>query len=287
MQREVITTFSNKGWEMYGRRMVNSFVEHWPKDVQLTLYCEGLSEYKKELSTVKGNIVIKDLFKECPDLVTFIKAYPKPEHRGIFGEQHDFKKNAVGFSYKVFAQCHAIHNSTADILYFIDGDTRTFATPCMESLDEMMPNDCLCNYLGRGDVNTNKKTPFPETGFVTYNMSHPNIKDFANTFKDIYTSGEVFNLLYQVDCWTFDVARKRIEEKFNVKSYNIGGGKLGKKHPFINSPLGEFMDHMKGDRKDSQRSKWTDFKGGIAPSRRKLSYWDKIAKDFERDRGIE
>ena len=37
-------------------------------------------------------------------------------------------------------------------------------------------------------------------------------------------------------------------------------GALGKKHPFVNSPLGEFLDHLKGDRKELGHSRASDFK---------------------------
>ena len=63
----------------------------------------------------------------------------------------------------------------------------------------------------------------------------------------------------------------------NVKSFNLGGGKLGKKHPFVNSILGTFMDHLKGtDRKHLGHSKIADFKDSFVEQRKQQEYWKAI-----------
>ena len=108
-----------------------------------------------------------------------------------------------------------------------------------------------------------------------YNLHHPNVKEFADVFENLYTSGKMFELEYQVDCFTFDVARKEIENKYNVSSNDITGeGGLGKKHPFVNSILGTFMDHLKGnERKVQGKSNIEDFKDRLKAERTKQLYW--------------
>ena len=46
-----------------------------------------------------------------------------------------------------------------------------------------------------------------------------------------------------------------------------------KKHPFINSPLGDYMDHLKGNRKLDGRSKLEDIKEGRRGEKQKYDYW--------------
>ena len=31
----VVTTFSDAGWEQYGKRFVETFTQHWPQDIKL------------------------------------------------------------------------------------------------------------------------------------------------------------------------------------------------------------------------------------------------------------
>ena len=62
----VITTFSSAGWEEYGQRMVETFVEHWDKDIKLKIYYETKPnvDYGPQVEWV-------DLHASCPDLVAF------------------------------------------------------------------------------------------------------------------------------------------------------------------------------------------------------------------------
>jgi hypothetical protein len=108
-----------------------------------------------------------------------------------------------------------------------------------------------------------------------YNLRHPNIKNFAKVFEDLYTTGKVFDLEYQVDCFTYDTARRTVEQTHDAKSTDITGpGGLGKRHPFVNTILGTFMDHLKGDdRKSMGRSNVDDFKDKIKKERLTQEYW--------------
>ena len=37
----IVTSFPVKSWDVYGERFLNSFIEYWPKDIQLLCYCDG------------------------------------------------------------------------------------------------------------------------------------------------------------------------------------------------------------------------------------------------------
>jgi len=108
-----------------------------------------------------------------------------------------------------------------------------------------------------------------------YDLKHPNIKNFADVFENLYTSGQIFDLEYQVDCYTYDTARRIIEDRYDAKSNDITGPQgLGKKHPFVNTILGTFMDHLKGnERKTKGRSNIDDFKDKVKAERKKQEYW--------------
>ena len=264
---EVLTTFHKAGWEQYGKRMVETFLAHWPMDIKLHLYCENVSPNLQD-----PRVVEHDIFDTCPHASDFIAQHNNDYNNGVRNGTRDFKYDAIKFCYKVFAQCHRIHNSTADTLLFIDADTVTFARPPIDEIQKLLPRDNLTAYIGRPN---NKKLPFAETGFIMYNLKHPNIKNFAETFEDLYTTGKIFELEYQVDCYTYDTARRITEQNHGAKSNDITGPEgLGKKHPFINTILGTFMDHLKGDdRKSKGKSNIEDFKDKVKTERTKQAYW--------------
>jgi len=56
MSITVITTFNSKGYEQYGKRMVEGFAQHWPKEIPLKVYYEDLPEDR----TQQENIVWVD-----------------------------------------------------------------------------------------------------------------------------------------------------------------------------------------------------------------------------------
>jgi len=261
---QVITTMNYEGWRQYGERMVESFGKWWPADVELHVYAENFTPNKSY-----PNLVVHNIFDTCSNLRTFLNDYDNEYNRGIRNGKRDFKYDAIKFSYKVYAQSHAITNSSAERLLFIDADTVTFAKPPMLTLEDMIGPNQLCAYIGR---ERSKKLPFSETGFVQYNLQVEPVKEFAKVFENIYNSGEIFTLDYQVDCFTFDTARRRIEKQFDIQSVDLNVG-FGNKHPFINTILGTFMDHLKGDmRKQKGKSAQQDFKERVAKTRTQ-SYW--------------
>jgi hypothetical protein len=247
--------------------MVNSFLEHWPQEITMHLYCENF-----ETGLDNSRVIEHDIFETCPQLTNYIVQNNNDHNNGIRNGKRDFKYDAIKFCYKVFAQCHRIKNSSADTLIFIDADTVTFAKPPVNEIQELLPADNFTAYIGRPN---NTKLPFAETGYIMYNLKHPDTKDFADVFEDLYTSGKIFNLEYQVDCFVYDTARRNIEQKHNAKSNDITGPNgLGKKHPFVNTMLGTFMDHLKGDnRKAKGKSNTDDFKDNIKVERSKQDYW--------------
>jgi len=41
MKYTVITTFHQAGLELYGQRMIDTFEQHWPDEVDLVVYAEN------------------------------------------------------------------------------------------------------------------------------------------------------------------------------------------------------------------------------------------------------
>src|SRR4051794_11424573 len=61
-----VTTCNREGYELYGRRLLESFDRHWPASVTLHLYAEGFAP-----DVTSPRIVAHDLLGAAPDLVEF------------------------------------------------------------------------------------------------------------------------------------------------------------------------------------------------------------------------
>lgn len=272
-----VTTCNESGYEQYGRLMIESFDRHWPSGVVLHVYVEGFVPDKRS-----ERIVYHDLLAECPGLVAFKRRHAdNPVAHGEVGRRRwevitDWSKpriklrrvdwglgfwwNAVRFSHKTFAIFHAARTAGTDVLFWIDADIKVFADVPAAFLDTLMPEDCLLSYLAR--------PKYSECGFVGYNLRHRDIGAFIYEFESLYTRDRIFRLREFHDSYVFDVVRRRFERR-GCRTYDIGEG-VGREagHVFVNSRLGRFMDHMKGDRKTDGASRASDL---IVT--REESYW--------------
>jgi len=62
----VVTTFNAKGYEQYAKKFLNTFIENWPKQVQLFVYTENCS-----INENSDNLIVYDLNQVSEDIVNF------------------------------------------------------------------------------------------------------------------------------------------------------------------------------------------------------------------------
>lgn len=263
----VVTTCNGAGYEAYGRRMAETFARHWPVEIPLLLYCEGF-----EPDGLGDRIVVRDLIASAPGLAAFKGRHAdNPLANGLtrrhrfrlsfnpdkmrlkLGEKRwgeGYRWNAVRFAHKVFAIVHAAAVSDADVLIWIDADTRFFADVTWDEIEGFVPADRFVGYL--------KRRIHSECGFTAYNLRHPATREMLAALERLYTHDELFRQYEFHDSYLFDIVRKRAE-RAGHKSFDIAGGiGLEVPHVLINSRLGRFMDHLKGDRKDGGKSRPED-----------------------------
>ena len=99
------------------------------------------------------------------------------------------------------------------------------------------------------------------------NLKSPSVQVFLNKFQCMYDDAEngIFKQQEWHDSFIFDVVRKHIAlNELDWSSHLI----TGEGHPLINSEWGAYLDHLKGDRKTSGRSKLSDLR-----VQRNESYW--------------
>lgn len=260
----VVTTMHPEGYERYGRVMAQTFLQHFPAEVPLLLYYENFMP-----DVVDARLITRDLLDSSPELVAFKQRHagnPRALGRAnpwrrikLLGlripipvriKKGAFRWDAVRFSHKSFCIFHAARHTDADVLIWLDADTRFFADVDLQELEAMVPEDCFVGCLQRRN--------YSECGFVAYNLRHPDCAAFLADFERYYTEDRFFAEREFHDSWLFDQARLRAERR-GARSHDISEG-IGQRaaHVLINSRLGRFMDHMKGDRKDAGQSRAED-----------------------------
>ncbi len=260
----IVTTWGPKYWPKPVQAGIQSTVKNWPGHAKILLYPDDMSQ---QLDLPRTEYY--DLCKEQPKLKEFIarhKNNPKynPRIKQNNKELKDFDKNTqiyiydcVRFSYKVFACIDAYQRTKPDMLWFLDADIVTFEKIPMSWLEHIMPDTAFTSYLGR------PKKGFSETGYYAFNTSHKYAGEFFERWQTYYDKDRFLELKGYTDSFTFDGARIELEKEGKIKNEDLNDGRWAggrrSRHPFINSELGQYMDHLKGyDRKAAMTSKKRD-----------------------------
>jgi hypothetical protein len=263
MKYTVITTFNAAGYETYGRKMIQTFLENWPKDVMLEVYAENCT-----VNETADNLIVRDL-NQVAELTAFkTKWQDVPKANGnvsqdpVRSSRKDaskrFKWDAVRFAHKVYSIFDCARKSNSDWLIWMDADMVCHSPITMSRLDDLCSRD-LC-FLGRKDKYT-------ECGLYAMNLQSAPTIAFLEEFQRYYDDAEngIFTLDEWHDSFVFDAVRKHAScFELDWSSHLI----TGEGHPLINSEWGAYLDHLKGDRKQVGRSQLKDLK-----IRRTERYW--------------
>ncbi|KQR75651.1 hypothetical protein [Rhizobium sp. Leaf341] len=262
LKHAVVTTFHKKGYEVYGKRCIETFLEYWPADVEMLVYAEDV-----DVDISDRRLTVIDQVRNVPRLHEFRALYKdNPYANGTDprgkGGSDNFRWDAIRFSNKVFAVTDAIERTKGsfDQLIWLDADTVTHTQFPKKIIDNLAPRrKQLAAYLNRKS--------YPECGWVGYNLHHPAIDDFVHRFEQSYLSGRFLKLKESHDSYVFWDIVKDMKKK-RVADFKYLGSDTATGHIFINSVLGGYLDHLKGERKTDGKSHASDLYTG-----RKEGWW--------------
>jgi hypothetical protein len=286
----VVTTFHPEGMKVYGQNFLNSFAEKVDKKIKLICYAEDCNPVNPD----PNQITILDQVKSLPKLVAFKnkwKDVPKANGKCPWPERRprdyhkEFKWDAVRFANKVYAVFDAVERSK-DWCVWMDADSIIHSDWGYDEFIDCLPDTSWITYVGRGKgVNPGPEGKlvvknWPECGFYGLNLNDQTCHRFLEEFERMYEDPEngFFTLEEWHDSYIFGAILFDLKLRHpNVLDYSAeiflqnkaktgGGG-----HPLINSKLGRWMDHMKGDRKFAGSSKKKDIMG-----HRDEPYWQTI-----------
>jgi hypothetical protein len=228
MKIKIISTFSDNGYEEYGKHFVESCKKFVSRDIDICLYIDNINLQSE------NNITILNLEESAPNLTKFKERNKEKTFK-------DWHHDAVRFSHKTYATFHSVDTSL-DYLIWLDSDTEIYDIITPEYLLNLLPKGNFVGYLGREKVS--------ETGFLIFDMKHPSATDFFDRYQWYYDTDSIYSLPEFHDAYVFDIVRKEFEHSNKIKSYNISPPNLKKGH--FNVVFDGYMIHYKGDDK-SQR----------------------------------
>ena len=264
----LVSTYHKSADNLYGQKFVETFRQYVDKKIKLWLYLEG---FDFELTTMDDHLITMSQEKTLNDLVKFKQRWKDvPKANGVcpFPERRPrdyhktFKWDAIRFSNKVYAVFDAFKRTDAEWVVWIDADTVFHSKWTYDEFKELLPNDKWITYVGRGKGSQT----WPECGFYGLNVKHPVCQEFMKNFEDYYNDAE--NGIFTLDEWHDSYVFGHLLEKFKLNDpnvydysdqlYNVAVKSGGGGHPLINGPLGKWIDHLKGDRKQNGHSNQND-----------------------------
>ena len=278
-QITVVTTFHPSGLVRYGQRFLESFAKRVDKRIKLLVYAEDCKPDNPDPTRIE----ILDAKQVLPKLNAFKERWgnvPKangdvsnePQRHTRKDWNKEFKWDAVRFANKTYAVYDACTRSK-DWCVWMDADTYVHSDWAYDDFAELLPSTAYITYVGRGKGSQT----WPECGFYGMNLNHPVCHEFLKDFESMYEDAD--NGIFTLDEWHDSYVFGHLLEKYKdfpshdysadmyLKEAKSGGGG----HPLINGPLGKWIDHMKGGRKDKGKSLRSDIMVN-----RKEAYWNEI-----------
>lgn len=232
MPINVVTSFHKKGYDVYGRKFLETWKKYWPGNVNLTIYYEDEHDRPNGFNWVP--------MSEVSFLDEYLGSLKFPLMHGDMGGTYNINWDAR-MARKSFIQMHSMRKFGGKVVW-IDSDVVTHEPVPENFIDTVLPDDKFCCYLGRDGW------MYTESGFLGFNAEHTIARKFHDLYLSIFMTGAIFMQQGWHDCYGFDAARKamQLDSVFNNLAKDVPHG-TG--HVFINSVLGGYMDHRKGNRK--------------------------------------
>jgi hypothetical protein len=226
MNIEVITSFNQHYYNLIGKESVSTWLEHWPSNLTLTCYTEGM------------NIPAHDRIKQI--------AYDQlPEGYQRF-QDSNVKDRTKIFAKKGYCVIHALTTSKADWVIWLDADVLTTQTIDTSVLESVLPTGVLSTYLGVQYTSTKDGVEgnwlVPETGFFAVNRTHLDFKAFLSEYARRYNEQDRTGLRRFYDNDVFGAALGQVSGNMLDLCANL---KKAYKTPLKHTVLGPYLHHYK------------------------------------------
>ncbi len=237
----LVTGFHKAGYELYGERCFESLQAYWSDDI--VVYAEDCLP-----KLLRDNVEIRHVPEEVTQFLGRHQhdpmmrgevPYPGKSWKAKDREgRYSFRFDVVKFHKMAIYTWDAAEKLKEGLLVWIDGDVLTHKPAPRDFVGRILQG-ADCAYLGRDPYHS-------ETGFVAFRLPEalPLIRQWAGYYID--------RTFIEEREWHSAFLFDRAREATDVNCLNLSPG--GTKHVWFQTELGDFMDHLKGKRKNLEAS---------------------------------
>jgi hypothetical protein len=244
------TTFNEEGYELYGKRWIETVAKFWPADTNVTLYVDF------DIPNLPSNFTVKSFSRSFPGHPAFIERVKHHfEHLVHTTNDVTLRKKAprvseltIKFSHKAFVINQELTRTDADIFIWLDGDVETISDIKAAKIDRILKNNFLACQLER----RNTKHLHAESGILIFRLQHEHTTNFQKEFNDFYNTDRLFNVRKPYDGFVIGRVLSN-DEKLNYIDFNIWRKDHGLtstvidtfQHPFLKKRFIHYISHSK------------------------------------------
>jgi hypothetical protein len=223
---EVITSFNQNYYDLIGKDCVSTWLEHWPEQMKLTCYVEEFS------------------FPNHPRITQVDFSVLEQSYRDLQNE--DFHSSVKKFSKKAYPFIHAMYNSTADWVLWIDADVLSESNIPTNFWQQQLSPQYLSAYMGVIYYTDKDGNPgnwlVPETGVFAVNRKHPNFAQFCDEYARRYRSRDFADLRRAYDNDVLGATIGKIPAEYLDWCKSLA---KAYKTPMRHTVLGNYLMHWK------------------------------------------
>lgn len=247
----VCTGWSPTGWEEYGRRFAMTFDAHWPEEVRLLV----MGEEPRELCPFTDREYEFRALAEIPELIAFRASHDTPAMHGreklpahlwkerAIARGYNWRFDVMKFSKQVFIPMQALQwSKPGDLVCWLDGDVITHSKVPIGAIEALLPADKDIAFLGR-------EPKHPEIGFQLYRAGSVAYA-FLRAWQDAYLTDRFVHLQE----WHSAYVWRQALRWSGTERHAVNLTPNGRGHVWHQSPLAQWTDHLKGDRKTMKQS---------------------------------
>ena len=231
---KLITTFSEAGYNQYGKRWIDSVVKFWPDTTTVIIYTDF------DLKKPADNFIIKNFDLEFPNHQQFKQL--------IFSNFNKNEKSTsianktIKFSYKGFVICKELIETTEGYLIWLDGDAETINDVTDKTITDILGNTSIA-------CQQEKNFQHVESGVLFFNTL--NTSDFAKEINEYYFNQKLLKLKKPYDGYIIaDILKNKKYAYTDLNAgFNFQDKKSKKEDTFLHPLLKEHFVHWIGTAK--------------------------------------
>jgi hypothetical protein len=233
---KIVTTFGKSGKELYGNKFIESFLQHWPRDISLTIYYEDWVP-----DVIDPRIEYIDIDTAIPEVNQF-RDHCQREIDKLTDKKSkriNWFNKAIRWSFKSLVMYTELKRKQTKYVIWLDGDVSTLKSPIVNFAQTVLQGKAFASQL-----EFIKGANHCESGIVIFDTDHADCPKIVEHISNGYINMQVLTLDKPWDGFWLALMIKN-----GIEFYDMNRDRIGAAKTFTNRYIFKVLEHNVGNRK--------------------------------------